>query len=170
MNKLLFRFFVISKKLSLPNIGAFMFQADEANDDFVNKTITPKLGKIVFTQENDKAAEESFRTFAQTEYQISSEEIDEYFQELAEKLKNNNRLTLDGLGILTQRDNLFEFEPSFSTAPFFPPIVTKRVIHRSDKKESEQPRTKNYWWVYVLIILIIAGAGYAFYYYYFAWR
>jgi|GEM_PF-4595027 len=169
MNKLLFRFFIINKKLSLPNIGMLSYQTEEAKDDFVNRTITPKLGKIVFTKENDETAEKSFKNFAQTEFQILPQEIDRYFQGLAEELKNTNCLTLDALGILTKKNHQFEFEPSFSTAPFFQPVIAKRVIRKASKEIDEvQHRSKSYGWIYVLVALIIAGAGYAFYYFYFA--
>jgi hypothetical protein len=170
MNKLLFLFFTISKKLSLPDIGTLSFCTEEAKDDFANRTITPKLGKIVFTEENDKVAEESFSAFARTKLQISLQEIDRYFQSLVDELKNTNRLTLDGLGILTKKDHQLNFEPGFSTAPFFPPVDTKRVIRNANKDNDyhAQRRHRSYWWIYVLIVLIIAGAGYAFYYFYFA--
>jgi hypothetical protein len=159
----------MSKKLSLPNIGTLSFGAEEAKDDFANNIITPQLGKIIFTKENDKAAEESFSAFAQTTSQVSPQEIDRYFQNLAEKFKNTNHLTLDGLGILTKKDFLLYFEPSFSTAPFFQPIATKRVIHHHTNKDNDATyHQRSYWWIYVLIILIIAGAGCAFYYFYFA--
>lgn len=186
MLKILLEFFALDKKVAVPGVGTIAVRYDASEDSFGSKTIRPAKADIIFTENEEENAIAGFETFARTRYSKSREEVDQFYKNFTNKLNNEKRLNLDGIGVLEKEDNVIRFRQTFDTADFLPVLNAGKVIrdnaeHTITVGENERTSTqmrealsrqesKKYWWVYVLIVLLVAAAGYFFYQFYFLKR
>ena len=183
MLRILLEFFAVHKKIAVPGVGTFSVRYNAPEDNFGNKTITPAKANIIFTEDEEDSVVAGFEKFAGTHYNKSREELDRFYKNFTDKLNDEKRLNLDGIGVLEKEDNTVKFRQTFNELAFFPVVNAEKVIRENaehtitvgeNERTSTQMRealskqeSKKYWWVYVLIVLLIGAAGYFFYRFYF---
>lgn len=190
MFRILYKYFIINKKVVLPGIGVFYIHRQPASFDFSNKTFISPSGQIDFT-ESDATADKKFYSFISKEQQIDEAEARGHFTDFNNSLKQeldaNGMIEVPGFGSLKKDvGGRVQFKPARQLPSFFKDVAAERTIrevqeeqvteaarkrddnefHKTRNKEATKSAAgKSYWWVFAIVLAVVAIAAIAFYYY-----
>jgi hypothetical protein len=189
MFKILYKYFIINRKLNLPGIGVLEIHRRPATLDFARKAFAPPGARIDFSAVNS-AADQKFFSFLSAEQNIEEVEAATRFEVLVQELKDNlqvnGKADLPGLGTLIRNEpGSVQFtpllqEPGFlrevSIEPTVPAIVEEpsTIIEPAPKEievhetmnegDEEAAVEKSNWAVYAIIIALLSIAAIVYYY------
>jgi hypothetical protein len=189
MFKILYKYFIINRRLNLPGIGVLEIRRLPASLDFTRKAFTPPGTRIDFSA-GKSVADKKFFSFLSGEQNIEEVEaakrFDVFVQELKDNLQVNGHADLPGLGTLTRKEaGGVHFDPVLQVPSFFqemsidrsvPGVVGKSpgIIEPPPKEIEVQPAIeeeredaeveKSNWRVYAIIIALLSIAAIVYYY------
>lgn len=181
MQQLIHKYFAMNRTVSLPGIGSFTAEMQNAKLDFIEKSLHAP-GFSIRYDSYDKA-DDAFFIFLtkETGNGNARERFSHFLNELKTRLENDHIVTLPGIGILTKNGFGYSFVADNSVQKFFPTIVAERVIRQDAEhtvKVGEQEKTStemhahfrqrniqaDRWYVAALILGAIGVAAIALYY------
>ncbi|HXB07978.1 MAG TPA: hypothetical protein VNW04_12695 [Puia sp.] len=175
------------RSISIPGLGTIYLETLPAAVDVADRTMLPPVYHFRFDKYFD-APDKEFFAFIATQRNILDYEAIKWYSEfsfeLRDRIKNENAVSWDGVGIL-KRDSAGNvlFEPAESPLHYMQPTPAMRVNRQNSQHtllvgdrertsdemnewlhDDAQRRRRVAWWV---IALIIAAAGLAFLGWYF---
>jgi len=188
----LYKYFLVNKKLSIPQIGFFSLHETPAALDFVKGILRAPQAKIVFTREDNKTIDKNLFTYLSKELKIEEWQVARNFQEFSASIKNNiessKAVELAGIGKLQRgydeeivfiQDASATIIPSAdiklnntndSRANLVELYTTGENLILTEETEEDKlemivkHKEEDYWWVYALILALM-GVGALLYYY-----
>lgn len=187
MQELITSFIIQSKECRLAGLGKFTRSCIHAEQDIVNKKISPPCTEILFTGREEKISDELIKYIADKKKIDASEalaSIKKWCAETKAKLKNGEEVLLPLIGILKKGAlGNIGFHAENKTL-FFAPVPAERVIHKNsehavlvgDKETTssvmnqfyhveETNKKSNAWKIFAIILLLIALVLLFFYFY-----
>jgi|SRR6185312_537982 len=187
MQDLITSYIIQSKECKLAGLGKFTRTIVHAEQDIVNKRISPPSTEILFTTREEKISDELINYIADKKKIDTSEAltlIKKWCTETKAKLKNGEEIPLQPLGFLKKGalgNILFHTD---NNPLFFAPVAAERVIHKNsehavlvgDKETTssimnqfyhveETGKKSNAWKIFAIILLLIALVLLFFYFY-----
>jgi nucleoid DNA-binding protein len=183
MQQLIHKYFALNRSVSLPGIGSFIVETQNAKLDFIDKTLYPPVHSIRFDKRD--VHDEKFYHFLSRETGVEEtnaiENFKQFSTELKTRLENDHALTLEGIGTLTKNKFGYEFVEDNTIQKYFPVITAERIIRQNAEhtvKVGEQERTstqmhkhfqqrkikEDNWFVHALILGAIGIVAIALYY------
>ena len=181
MHQYIHKYFALHKTVTLPGIGSFTVETQNAKLDFIEKISYPPQYSINYNT-YDKA-DDTFHSFLlkETGAHDAIERFNDFAQHLKEQLDNHRTVTLQGLGTLTKNGKSYSFVADNSVQKYFPTVAAERVIRQSAEhtvRVGEQHRTstemhehlkrkvikEENWLVTALVLGVIGVAAIALYY------
>lgn len=179
------KYLIQHKLLSLPGIGNFYVETKPAQLDFVNRCITSKENKILFSN-NKPEPENRFYSFLSYELNADGTTVKLAFKDYVSQLNNDlniqKKVYLHGIGTLTKQSaNVIEFLPE-AMPVFFPELTAEKIIRKNaahtvrvgeDEKTSEEMHAalhtpkiirKEKWLIAASILALIGVAAIVLYY------
>lgn len=131
----LYKYLVLNKKLSLPEIGQFSTDQVPSRIDFVNKRLYPFMPVIRFTQGKPIADKTFFKFIAQglnmDELQ-AVQKFNEFLFYIREQFSMHGFVDFPGIGRLTKQfSNTYSFKPINTIQPFFADLQAERVVRKN---------------------------------------
>ncbi|MDQ6814148.1 MAG: hypothetical protein M3040_10445 [Bacteroidota bacterium] len=189
MLQILYKYFVLNKKVVIPGIGIFYIHRKPASLDFSNKTFVSPAAQIAFTPA-DAVPDTIFYSFVSREKQIEEADALLYFtnfiNRVKESLHTKGRVELNGFGVLsTDEGGAIQFDAAQPLPFFMQDVSVERAINDglpeqilSPTEESETditaaleageldpaPAKKDYRWVLAVILATAAIAAIIYYY------
>ncbi len=190
MYQFLYKYFILNKKISLPEIGNFYLNEIPAKIDFVAQNLKAPEQIVQFTREN-LAVDQKIFYFLSEEMNISEVEAIRKLNDFSRQIKHTEKgkaIELPGLGILTKNNNdEFQFQSQVIAQKILPeislntPVITnahlaelygsgetkiiaQKAVPIPEEEKIQLKEQDDYWWVYA-IILSIMGVGALLYYY-----
>ena len=186
MLPILYKFFIINRKVILPSVGVFYLHRQVATFDFSRQVFKAPIDEIKFV-EDQHVADDSFFRFVSMEQKIeenvATDNFRLFYSEVFSHLQMNKQVKLPGFGLLWKgSDGKLAFEPQSQLPCLFADVAAERTIGvevATDMPENvpEQPavnewvmpsnytKTNNYWWVISIVIALAAIAAIGYYYY-----
>jgi hypothetical protein len=187
-----YKYFVITKKLTIPGIGYFNIKALPAKLDFVERVLHAPTFTVEFVPQN-VAADKKLYQYLSKELAIDEWQAVNQFQEFTENLiesvEKNGNIKLSGIGTLRKNiNNTLYLEPELATKPLHDDIhlasesntnstanlvqlyTTGNSLIYTEELESDQlekivkSEAQDYWWVWALVAALM-GVGALLYYY-----
>lgn len=185
MFQLLYRYFLLHHRLSLPSLGSFFLEREKAEFDVVNQTMTPPVDRAAFEQGDDSPSRSLF-AFLAKEKNISEweaiRELNDFAYTLNHKLKAGQLVEIEGIGTLEKNmDGGIRFVSRFRPHNLYQPADARRVIREraehfmqvgdSQKTniemagllEDEAAKTKSRWWIAALVLALMGIGGLLYY-------
>ena len=181
MHQYIHKYFALHKTVSLPGIGSFAVETQNAKLDFIEKVVHAPQYTIRYY--NYDKADDKFYNFLSKETGASDikERFTDFAKQLKEQLDNHRTVTLKGMGTLTKDGKSYSFVADDSVQKYFPTIAAERVIrqtaehtvrvgeeHRTSTEMHEHLKRKvikeENWLVTALVLGIISVAAIALYY------
>ncbi len=189
MFQLLYKYLILNKKVTLPGIGVFFIERRSAKLDFANKVFIAPALQINFKPQTS-VADNRMYTFISQEQKIDETEAfsryNDFVNRLKEKLRENTRAELPGMGVLSQNaEGKLYFNATIQLNDYFPPANADRVIRENAEhhvlvgdtsrtniqmKEmlvedvQETSQAKDRWWVFAIALGLIGIASIVYYY------
>src|SRR4051812_48068412 len=105
MFKILYKYFVINRKVGLPGIGLFFIERQPSNLDFIKKAFTAPSARIGF-KVGHTVSDETFILFAADELKTNpsqaASEFSNFTQTLTNTLHVDGKVDLPGMGLLSK--------------------------------------------------------------------
>jgi nucleoid DNA-binding protein len=175
MLNFLYKYLSLNKHVSVPGVGNFVVQDSPAKFNANTKSFSPPTTTINF-QQSTALTDKSFYHFLAGEMGITDVEAVRKFQDFSYQLRkdiqNNSFVELTGIGTL-KRNSMSEvvFEPSLSTAAYFPSITADEVVTAKADNDSEvyyeeeqEVVAKDNWWIWALVLGFVAIAAIVYFY------
>ncbi|HXL55482.1 MAG TPA: hypothetical protein VN958_04445 [Chitinophagaceae bacterium] len=183
MHQYIHKYFALYKNVTLPGIGSFNTEKQNARLDFINKTLHPPV-PIIRYDKYDRT-DERFYNFLSRETGVSENDMinnfNHFTEQLKEQLETKHVLQLQGIGILTKNASGYSFVADNTVQTFFPDLIAERVIRQNAEhtvKVGEEHKTstqmhkelrqievkKDNWFVTALILGAIGVVAIALYY------
>jgi|tagenome__1003787_1003787.scaffolds.fasta_scaffold19609135_1 nucleoid DNA-binding protein len=183
MQPYIHKYFALNKSLSLPGIGSFTVETQNAKLDFIDKTLHAPAYTIRYNKYD--GADEKFYDFLARETGVEENDAMQNFKsfsdQLKEQLERDHRINLQGIGTLTTNGSGYDFVADNSVQKYFPSITAERIIRQNAEhtvKVGEDERTstqmhehfqqrtvkEDNWFVHALILGAIGIAAIAIYY------
>ena len=187
MQDLITSYIIQSKECKLAEVGKFSRTTIPAEQDIVNKQLSPPATEFLFSTREEKISDELIKYIADKKKIDEAEAtmlIKKWCAETKAKLKNGKEILLHPLGVLKKGalGNL-TFHPDHNTL-FFAPVRAERIIHKNsehavlvgDKETTssamnefynvEETETKSIGWKIFAIILLLIALVLLFFYFY----
>lgn len=182
----LYKYLVLNKKLSLPEIGQFTTDQVPSRIDFVNKRLYPFMPVIRFTQSKPLADKTFFRFIAQglgIDELEAIQKFNEFLFYLREQFSLNGFVDFPGIGRLTKQfSNTYSFKPINTIQPFYTDLHAERVVRKNvghtvkigeeevsslvlTEDGAEEGGKKDNWQLYALILGVIAVLAIVYWYF-----
>ena len=192
MYPFLYKYFLVNKKVGIPNLGSFALQETPATLDFVKGILRAPQSKITFTKSENDSVDKNLFIYLSKEMQVEEWQVAKKFQEFTEAIRQNiagnKAVELPGIG---------KIQKGFDDELVFIADTEATVISSADIKlnntndtranlielystgenlilteETEEDKLEmiikhkeeDYWWVYALILALM-GVGALLYYY-----
>ena len=192
MYPLLYKYFLVNKKVGIPGLGIFSLQETPATLDFVKGSLHAPQSKIVFNKNEEAKVDNNLFIYLGKELKLEEWQVAKKFQEFTESIKQNiagnKAVELPGIGKL---------QKGYDDTIFLIPDVEATLIPLGDIKlnnvndsranlielystgenlilteESEDDmlemiikhKEEDYWWVYALILGLMGVAALLWYY------
>lgn len=181
MHQYIHKYFALHKTVSLPGIGSFTVETQNAKLDFIEKISYPPAYSISYNT-YDKI-DDAFYNFLskETGANDATERFNHFTQQLKEQLENHHAVTLQGIGTLTKSGKSYSFVADNSVQKYFPTVAAERVIRQSAEhtvRVGEEHRTstemhehlkrkiikEDNWLVTAIVLGVIGVAAIALYY------
>ncbi|MFP5040391.1 hypothetical protein [Parasediminibacterium sp. JCM 36343] len=192
MYPLLYKYFLVNKKMSLPGLGDFSLQETPASLDFVKGVLRAPQAKISFSNKYSNNIDKNLFIYLGKEMKVEEWEVAKKFQEFTESLKqnieNHKAVELPGIGKLQKSydSDIFFVPEGDATTTSSPDIKlnntndsranlvelysTGENLILTEETEDDKlemivrNKEEDYWWVYALILALM-GVGALLYYY-----
>lgn len=192
MYPLLYKYFLVNKKLSLPGIGVLILQEIPASLDFVKGVLRAPQTKVSFTRNDDEQLENSMFIYLCKEMRVEEWQAVKQFNTFSDTVKSNiesyKAVELPGIGKLQKNyDNNIVFIPASDAvstsstdiklnntndtrANLVELYTTGENLILTEESEDDKlemiikKEEEDYWWVYALILALF-GVGALLYYY-----
>lgn len=179
------KFLILHHHLALPGIGNFSVEKLSARIDITNRTITPPVTKINFSNEK-LPADKLFIHFLAQELKVDEPQAISHFTDFTTRLQSNikedKQVVIKGFGKLKKRSfDTLDFEPEEMPA-YFPVLTAERVIRKNathtvmvgeDEKTSDEMQVvlqeeatvvQDRWWIPAIILGVIGISALIYYY------
>ncbi len=184
MQQYLYKYLVLYRRLSIPELGNFIIEPSPATIDSSGKLILPPLPVIQFRQEAI-LADKNFYHFLADEMGVDEVEAIKQFRDFSHTLKTaaagDDGASLQGIGRLkATKTGTLSFSPTADVQDILPKIALPDGIafHQSEQiaetkevtgtgvseDENSTDTSDSYWWIYAAILLL-AGISAILYYY-----
>jgi hypothetical protein len=176
MDQHLYKYLVLNRKLSIPQLGSFCIKQESAHID-ADGFVHPPKPVLCFTEELIPPPDKTFYHFLSEEMGVDElaaiKQFHDYEYQIRQELENSKRVTMTGIGNLNKENGAtIVFEPAHDLSVLLPPIhldknefsSTPAVIEEIDEAETGEETKRDYWWFYAIILLIL-GIGALVYYY-----
>ncbi len=167
MDEYLYKYLVLRRKLSIPQLGILALDNEPARYDEASGQLFPPKPIIVFEENTASVPDRSFFEFLAEEMGADDETVTKGFNEFSTRLckdiEEQHVAHLKELGRFEKGDEgAVSFTPETTVLDLLPTIQANRdvletVVATTNEKD-------DYWWYYAIILLII-GAGALIYYY-----
>lgn len=167
MDEYLYKYLVLYRKLSIPQLGILTLDNEPARYDGVSGQLFPPKPLIVFEENTASAPDRSFFEFLAEEMGADEETVVKSFHEfsgqLCKDISEQHTAVLKELGRFEKgEEGTVLFTSETTVLDLLPVIQTdKEVLEVVVETTNERD---DYWWYYAIILLII-GAGALIYYY-----
>lgn len=167
MDEYLYKYLVLHRKLSIPQLGILALDNEPARYDEASGQLFPPKPIIVFEENTASAPDRSFFEFLAEEMGTDEETVVKSFNEFSDRLCKNIReqhtAVLKELGRFEKEDEgTVLFTQETTVLDLLPVIQTDREVLDVAIETANKP--DDYWWYYAIILLIV-GAGALIYYY-----
>ena len=189
MFRLLYKYLILNKKVSVPGVGVFYVERKPARLDFANKVFTAPELHINF-KDQPSVADHKMYAFIGKEEKIDEPEAISHFNDfcnlIKKSLKENKSAELTGLGMMTQNaEGKIFFRSTNILTDYFPDVTAERIIREHvehtvlvgdinktnvEMKEMLVEDTRKYsgkkdnWWIFAIGLGIIGIATIVYYY------
>ncbi len=192
MYHLLYKYLLQNNEVSLPGIGAFILEKNEAELDPDTKVILAP--KYYFKMVADtQGPDHDFHSFIAEEQNITIQaavgKLENFIRQILQTVNQNKWLELPGIGTLTPgiKEDI-KFKSVSISKDYYPDIsleksvvglhkdepavlvgeaeVVEEINIATESDEIVEKVTKDYWWVYAIILLLIGIAAIVYYYLY----
>lgn len=184
MQQYLYKYLVLYRRLSIPELGNFIIEPSSATIDGSGKLVLPPLPVIQFRQET-ALADKNFYHFLADEMGVDEVEAIKQFRDFSHTLKTaasgDDGTSLQGIGRLkATKTGTLSFSPAVDVQDLLPTIALPDGIafHQPEKITETKEATRavasaeengmnqgdSYWWIYAAILLL-AGISAILYYY-----
>jgi len=188
----LYKYFLVNKKLTIPEIGILSLQEIPATLDFVKGVLRAPQAKIIFTKDDSKVIDKNLFTYLSKELSVEEWQVARNFNEFSlnikQNIKDNNAVELAGIGKLQRGyddDVVFIADTNATVIPSADIKLNNTNDSRANlvelystgenlilTEETEEDKLEmivkhkeeDYWWVYALILALM-GVGALLYYY-----
>ena len=193
MYPLLYKYFLVNKKVGIPGLGIFSLEDTPATLDFVKGALHAPQSKIVFKKKDDyDKVDNNLFIYLGKEMKLEEWQVAKKFQEFTESIKQNiagnKAVELPGIGKLQKGydDEIFLIPDAEATIT---PLADIKLNNVNDSRanlidlystgehlilteESEDDKLEmiikhkeeDYWWVYALILGLMGVAALLWYY------
>lgn len=181
MHQYIHKYFALHKTVTLPGIGSFIVETQNAKLDFIEKVVHAPKYSIVYNN-YDKTGD-AFYNFLLKETGESNvtERFNYFLQDIKEQLDNHQSVALPGIGTLKKSPLGYSFVADSAVQNYLPSLAAGRVIRQSTEhtvRVGEEHRTstemhehlkrkiikEENWFVTALVLGIIGVAAIALYY------
>ena len=183
----LVEYLLVNKILLLPRIGMFAVNHENASYNYLEKSLSAPVDKLVFTNQNNSVDDRSLFSFLSRQsgesIDTTRQQLEDYIQKAERALKEKEQFFLPGIGMLKSANGVYSLDAVFSPRSLFPDVKAEQVIRDNPSlklKVGEDERTKtemeamlspkakkSYWWIYVLVsVIVLALVAGAYYYFY----
>lgn len=188
MHEHLYKYLVLYRKLSIPQLGSFGIVNESAHFEVSSGLLFSPKPVIRFVEEDIPASDKIFFDFLVYEMNVDEvtaiKEFNDFAYQFRKDLKENRLVVLPGVGTVTEGG---EGDISFTAEAglldeLLPPIEPGNHIRIPGKNVAKEPFKvntveisvereeeveiirKDYWWVYAIILLLIGSVALLFYY------
>ena len=183
MQPLIHKYFALNKSVSLPGIGSFSVETQNAKLDFIDKILSAPVYNIRYNKFD--GPDKKFYRFLSIETGKDESDVMEnlkaYTTQLKEQIEKDQTITLSGIGTLTKNASGYDFIADNAVQKYFPTITAERIIRQNAEhtvKVGEEERTstqmhahfnqqkikEDTWFVHALILGAIGIVAIALYY------
>jgi hypothetical protein len=172
MDQQLYKYLVLCRSLTIPQLGSFVIKNEPAYIDNSTGLLHAPKPIIVFSDGLVPKSEKLFFDFLATELGVDEvtaiKQFHDHAYRLREELLENNTVELKGIGTLVKgEDHVVTFQASNDLAEWFPPLSLTSdqtpALH-NDSYETIEEKGKYNWVAYALILFVL-GLGALLYYY-----
>jgi hypothetical protein len=176
MDQLLYKYLVLHKNLSIPQLGSFVIKNAQSHFDSATGLLHAPRPMIFFTDGIIPMSEKLFFDFLSIEMGVDEvtaiKQFHDYAYQLRKDLLENRKVAIEGIGTLTkEEDESILFNPANDLSELFPPVQNATaMISATDGDESDMDDASgvtaetDQWWIYAIILLIIGGGALLYYY------
>jgi len=183
MQQYIYKYFALNKAVSLPGIGSFSVEMQNAKLDFIDKILYPPQYTVHYNKFDgpDKKLYQFLSKETGADETTVVENLKQFSEQLKDQLEKDHAVHLQGIGRLTKNTSGFEFVPDETIQKYFPAISAERIIRQNAEhtvKVGEQERTstqmhehfqqrkvkEDNWFVHALILGAIGIVTIALYY------
>ncbi len=193
MYPLLYKYFLVNKKLVFPGIGHFILQDTPASLDFVKGILRAPQSKILFAPIDANQEDSNLFLYLKKEMRLDEWQVVEQFKSFVSTLKYNiedyKLVELPGIGKLQKGSSEQEIVFTPTTSLGLTAVADIKLSNTNDTRanlvelyttgenlilteETEEDKLEmivkqkdeDYWWVYALILSLF-GVGALLYYY-----
>jgi hypothetical protein len=164
MDQHLYKYLVLHRQLSIPQLGSFELQADAAHLDENTGLLHGPVERMIFNDGVVHASEQQFYDFLTAETGQDERSVIKQFHEYAYLLRDalvqQHWVRINGIGkLIRHTDGTHQFEPVHDLSGWLPPLQVASPL-----EPVEATVQKDYWWFYALLLTIL-GMGALLYYY-----
>lgn len=166
MHDYIYKYLVLTGKLSIPQLGNIFLVTEPASVDRATMQLLPPLPVFHFEETDNSTVDKSFLLFITNEMGVAQAEASQTFLNFSGQFRQDIQakpmVNLKGIGKFTKGDGgSILLTPDDSIHELFPSITLEQeTIEQNEVVESG----KDYWWFYA-IILFVMGLGAMIYYY-----
>ncbi len=193
MYQLLYKYFLLNRRVCIPGVGVFAMQNTPARIDFVTGILHAPQPKVLFSHNEQPAEDKSLVQYLSKEMKVEEWKAVEAFKEFTSSItgsiNESQPVTLPGIGQLHKNsasDEVFFTEETAATRLFLNDIKlstatdskanlvelysTGDTLILTEETEDDKlemiikEKDEDYWWVYALILALM-GVGALLYYY-----
>ena len=172
MDQQLYKYLVLHRNLSVPQLGSFLIKDQPAYYENATGLLHAPRPLIYFSEGVTSMSEKLFFDFLAAEMGVDEvaaiKQFHDYAYRLRENLLTNSTAEVKGIGTLSKgEDGLIVFDPANDLTYLLPPVQEGEAISADAYTTDEEAGTvtgKDNWWVYA-VILGILGLGALLYYY-----
>ncbi len=192
MYPLLYKYFLVNKKVGIPGLGVFSLQDTPATLDFVKGSLHAPQYKILFKKMEENKIDNNLFIYLSKEMKLEEWQVAKEFQEFTESIKQNiagnKAVELPGIGKLQKGydEDIYLISDVDATITSSADIKLNNVNdsranlidlystgeHLILTEESEDDKLEmiikhkeeDYWWVYALILGLMGVAALLWYY------
>src|SRR5436305_11588905 len=128
MQQHIYKYFALNRSVSLPGIGSFSVETQNAKLDFIDKTLYAPVYTICYTRH--ESPDEKFYRFLSKETGVEEsraiEDLKIFSVNLQEQLEKDDPINLQLIGTLKKNGSGYSFVPDNTVQKYFPTITAER--------------------------------------------
>lgn len=176
MDQHLYKYLVLNRKLSIPQLGSFSIRQESAHIDGDGVLYPPKP-VLHFTEEVIPPPDKTFYHFLSEEMGVDElaaiKQFHDYEYQIRQDLEHSKKVTMTGIGNLNRENGgAIVFEPAHDLSVLLPPLQldkngfssTPAIMEETGEEETGETANRDFWWFYAIILLILGLGALAYYY------